>query len=236
MKFIADLHVHTVASGHAYSTIEEYVARARKAGLKMIAIADHGPAMPGAPHFYHFSNFRMLPRKINGIRILRSAEANIVNDLGEIDLKEDIYQWGEMDFLLATFHPNCGYEEKGEAGNTEVLIRALNNPRIKIIAHPENPRYPVSVKETVAAAKEKGVLIEINNSSGISRPGSFDRTVEFAKEVKRAGWKAVVGTDSHISTMLGDYRYALRIIKAAGLREKDIVNTSEKMLRDYLHI
>jgi len=50
MKLVADLHVHTVSSGHAYSTIEEYAARAKKIGLKGVAITDHGPAMPGAPH------------------------------------------------------------------------------------------------------------------------------------------------------------------------------------------
>ena len=53
MKLVADLHLHTIASGHAYSTIEEYVARAKKIGLKAIAITDHGPAMPGGPHQYH---------------------------------------------------------------------------------------------------------------------------------------------------------------------------------------
>ena len=71
MKLIADLHVHTLSSGHAYSTLEEYVAQAKKIRLAMIAITDHGSNMPGAPHYYHFSNMRMMPREIDGIKVLR---------------------------------------------------------------------------------------------------------------------------------------------------------------------
>jgi putative hydrolase len=234
MKFIADFHMHTVSSGHAYSTIEEYVARARKVGLKLIAITDHGPAMPGAPHYYHFSNFRMLPRKINGVRIIRGAEANIINDRGELDLKDEELLWGELEMVMATFHPRCGYEDRGEAENTRVMIKAIQNPWVKIIAHPENPKFLVNARDVVAAAKERGVLIEINNSSDLSRPGSFEKCVEFAREVKRAGWKVAVGTDSHISTMLGEYSHALKIIKIAGLEPDDIINTSEKLIKEYL--
>ena len=38
----ADLHVHSVASGHAYSTIQE-IARKPEKGLKLVAITEHGP-------------------------------------------------------------------------------------------------------------------------------------------------------------------------------------------------
>ena len=89
MQLIADFHIHTVASGHAYSTIEEYAEAAKKKGLKIIAITDHGPAMPGGPHYYHFSNLVMIPQKINGVRILRGAEVNIINEQGQVDLEKN---------------------------------------------------------------------------------------------------------------------------------------------------
>ncbi len=37
-----DLHMHTVASTHAYSTLHDYVAQAKLNGLKLFAITDHG--------------------------------------------------------------------------------------------------------------------------------------------------------------------------------------------------
>jgi putative hydrolase len=234
MKLIADLHVHTISSGHAYSTLEEYIQRAKEIGLEAIAITDHGPSMPGAPHYYHFSNMRMIPREIEGVKILRGVEASIVNEQGEIDLTEQEIKWGGLDIVMVAMHPRVGYENQGEEKNTDVLIKAMQNPRVNVAAHPGNPKYPVNIKETVAAAKERGVLIEINNSSDFSRPGSHAVCVEFAREAKRMGWKVIIGTDSHISTMLGVFNDALKLIEEAGLTEDDVVNTSWEKIEEYL--
>jgi len=234
MKLIADLHLHTVSSGHAYSTLEEYIAEAKRIGLKMIAVTDHGPAMPGGPHYYHFSNMRMIPQEIEGIRVLRGIEANIINDKGEIDLSEQEIKWGGLEIVMVAMHPRVGYENQGEEKNTEVLLKALQNPYINVIAHPGNPKYPVKVKEVVEAAKKHRVLIEINNSSDFSRPGSHDKCVEFAREVKKIGWKVVTGTDSHISTMLGRFDDAVKLFAEAGLTEEDVVNTTDAMIEKYL--
>jgi putative hydrolase len=232
MKLVADLHVHTVSSGHAYSTLEEYVAQAKKIVLKGFAITDHGEAMPGGPHWYHFSNMGMIPEKIKGIRIYRGIEANIIKPDGTIDLSDN--DLAKLDIVMVAMHPRTGYDSLGEEGNTKVLLKALENPYINVIAHPGNPKYPVNVQETVAAAKRKGVAIEINNSSFTSRVGSWDRCLEFAKEVKRQDWKVVLGTDSHISMMLGKFDNALKLIKEAGLSEKYVINTSLQKIDKYL--
>ncbi|MBN3033907.1 MAG: PHP domain-containing protein [Candidatus Saganbacteria bacterium] len=234
MNLVCDLHTHTVASGHAYSTIEEYVRRAKQVRLQGFAVTDHGPAMPGGPHYYHFANMRMIPRVIDGVRVLRGAEANIVNENGQLDLKDEDIRWGELDFVTVAMHPRVGYEDHGEDKNTEVLLKTFKNPFVRVLAHPGNPKYPIKIKEIVAAAKEAGVFLEINNSSDFSRPGSHDRCVEVAEEVKRAGWQVVIGTDSHLSTMLGVFDDALAIVKEAGLTEADVVNTSWAKIEKYL--
>ena len=40
-----DLHMHTVASTHAYSTLSDYIAQAKQKGIKLFAITDHGPGV-----------------------------------------------------------------------------------------------------------------------------------------------------------------------------------------------
>ncbi|MDK2821551.1 MAG: putative hydrolase [Clostridia bacterium] len=70
-----DLHTHTIASGHAYSTVKEMVEAAEKQNIKMIAITDHGIMMPGGPHEYHFYNMVAIPREIGNVQILRGVEA-----------------------------------------------------------------------------------------------------------------------------------------------------------------
>lgn len=234
MKLIADLHVHTISSGHAYSTLEEYVRQAKKIGLQALAITDHGPAMPGGPHYYHFSNMRMIPKEIDGVKILRGIEANVISEQGEIDLQPEEVRWGELDIVMIALHPRCGYENQGEEKNTKVIIKAMAKPYVNVLAHPGNPKYLLKVKETVAAAKELGVVIEINNSSALSRPGSHDKCLEFAKEAKRIGCPVLIGTDSHYSSMLGDFTLALQLAAEAGLTEEDIVNTSWDKIERFL--
>ena len=46
MRILMDLHTHTVASGHAYSTIMENAKAAAEKGLEGIAMTYHAPAMP----------------------------------------------------------------------------------------------------------------------------------------------------------------------------------------------
>jgi len=233
IKLIADLHIHTVASGHAYSTVEEYAAAAKKKKLKVIAITDHGPAMPGGADPYHFSNQRMIPDILNGVRILRGGEINIIDPEGHLDLSNEYLK--TMDFVSIAMHPKCGYEGSGETENTKTLLKAMHNKYVKVLAHPGNPMYPIDFKKVIPIAKERGILIELNNSSlTISRKGSFDRCFEIAKFVKSIGWKVTLGSDAHISTMVGDLDTVLKMAMDAGLKKEDIINTSMDLIDKYL--
>ena len=62
MKIIADTHAHTLASGHAYSTIREMAAAARERGLKALALTEHAPKMPGTCGLFYFQNLDVVPR------------------------------------------------------------------------------------------------------------------------------------------------------------------------------
>ena len=62
-KLIADMHMHTLVSGHAYGTIREMAATAGEKNLKLIGITEHAPGIPGTVDpFYYLSSlacFRM---------------------------------------------------------------------------------------------------------------------------------------------------------------------------------
>ena len=60
MNYEFDLHTHTIASGHAYSTIKEMANSAKEKGLKLLGITEHAPTMPGTCHEFYFQNFRVL--------------------------------------------------------------------------------------------------------------------------------------------------------------------------------
>lgn len=61
MKIIADTHAHTLASGHAYSTIREMAAAAADQGMQVLALTEHAPEMPGTCGLFYFQNLRVIP-------------------------------------------------------------------------------------------------------------------------------------------------------------------------------
>ena len=234
MKYIADFHVHTVSSGHAYNTIYEYADQAKKKGLKYIAMTDHGPTMGGAPHEYHFANLHSLPQKIKNVRILKGIEANIISTDGQLDLQDQYLK--ELEVVIASFHINVGYEGSDERINTETLLKVIKNPYVKIIGHSGNPQFKIDIPAIVEACKKHGVLLELNNSSfsGIIRQGSYDRCLEIACQVKKIGGKVCFGSDSHCIDSLGVFTKSEEVARKAGLGAGDIVNTSQDLVEKYV--
>ena len=69
MKYVLDTHTHTLASGHAYNTIQEMIKTAKTKNLELLGITDHAPAMPGSSLGLYFCNFRVLPRQYDNLKI-----------------------------------------------------------------------------------------------------------------------------------------------------------------------
>lgn len=117
-----DLHMHTVASTHAYSTLHDYIAEAKLKNIKLFAITDHGPDMADAPHYWHFMNMRVWPRLVDGVGILRGIEANIKNLDGDIDCTGPMLD--AVDLLIAGFHEPV-FPPQDKAANTQAMIATM---------------------------------------------------------------------------------------------------------------
>jgi len=232
MKFLVDIHAHTIASTHAYSTFHDYLAVAKAKGIKLFAITDHGPDMADAPHFWHFVNMRVLPRIVDGVGVLRGIEANIKNEQGEIDFFGDYLQ--QLDIVLAGFHEPVFPPSTKEA-HTRALIKSIESGHVDIITHPGNPAYPIEIKRVAAAAAKHNVALEINNSSFLtSRKGSLNNCTEIAHAVKQAGGLLVMGSDSHVAFSLGEFEKAVAVIEAVGFPIERLLNRSPEALLSFL--
>lgn len=233
MKIAADMHTHTVASGHAYSTVNELARAARRKGLEALAITDHGPSLPGGPHLYHFGAMRFIPPWINGVRILRGVEANIVASDGSIDMPEQYL--AKLDFVMAGLHEGCGFDDQGIDRNTEAVLRAMANPRINAIAHSGNPEFPVHFEKLVQGAVETETAMEINNASfSMSRKGSVPNCERLAELIVRSGAPVVLGSDAHIAQGVGEFGEAVALLEKAGVPPEQVVNSSLDRLLDFL--
>ena len=63
MKAFMDLHTHSLAAGHAYSTLLENIDAALAVGIRYLGMSEHGPISPGGPHEFFFSNYKVIPRE-----------------------------------------------------------------------------------------------------------------------------------------------------------------------------
>lgn len=227
-----DLHMHTVASTHAYSTLSDYITEAKRKGIKLFAITDHGPDMADAPHYWHFMNMRVWPRLVDGVGILRGIEANIKNLAGDIDCTGPMLD--EVDLIIAGFHEPV-FPPQDKAANTEALIAAMAQGNVHIISHPGNPKYAIDIPLVAAAAAKYQVALELNNSSfSYSRKGSEDNCRAIAAAVRDAGGWLALGSDSHVAFTLGDFEHCERIIDAVNFPQERILNVSPRRLLNFL--
>uniref|UniRef100_A0A7V3YLX5 Phosphatase n=1 Tax=Candidatus Caldatribacterium californiense TaxID=1454726 RepID=A0A7V3YLX5_9BACT len=231
MEIVADLHVHTIASGHGYSTILENVQVAKRKGLLALGIADHTPSMPGGPSPLYFEARGHFPREVLGVRLYFGAEVDIVDEEGHLDLPERILR--RLDFVIVSLHPQV-FQGGPREVNTRALLRALEHPLVDIVAHPGNPRYSLDYAEVVTRAVQLGKVIEINNSSfSVSRRGSEENCRLIAQEVKSRGGWVVVSSDAHFCEEVGEFGEALRLLENVGFPAERIVNASLKNLEDF---
>ena len=232
-----DLHTHTIASGHAFGTIFENAKEAKKNGLKVLAITDHGPAIKNAPFPGYFNVGYRAPKEIDGVRILFGVEANIINNEGQLDLPDEILK--KLDVVLAGLHFGV-FVDRGVEKNTEVLIKAMDNPYVKIISHPYSRVARVDMAKVVQAAIEKNILLEVNASYICSNELDDPKTLEelkiMIKLLKAKNQKLLMNSDAHNPYEVGRFEEALEKLKDIGVTKADFLNTDPKAVLEFLNI
>ncbi|MGN0430854.1 MAG: phosphatase [Lachnospiraceae bacterium] len=224
MSILMDMHTHTMASGHGYSTLKENIEAAKAKGLKALGLSEHGPAMPGGPHIYFLSNYRCIPRQYGDLKLFCGVEANICDYRGGLDVDEDIL--AKMDYVIASMHVQC-CRPGSITENTKASILAMKNPYVKVLGHPDDSRYPIDRKELVLAAKEAEVAIEINNSSlnpKAARIGGRENIKELFYWCNEYKVSVLLGTDSHICYTVGDFTETLQIVEELKFPKELILN------------
>lgn len=236
MKLVADLHTHTVACGHAYSTFCENVVAAYNKDLLVYGFSEHAPALLKGTERAFFANLKVLPSEYKGMRILKGCEVNIIDLDGNLDLDEPLLS--SLDYVIASLHIDC--LQSGTAKeNTDCLIRVMDYPFVDIIAHPDNSQFPLEYERLVLAAKEKEVLLEVNESSlkpTSSRPGGKENVMEYLRLCKKYQAPIIVNTDAHYAALIGEFTYAEAVLEELDFPEELVVNTSPEKLRAYVPV
>lgn len=231
MKIKADLHTHTIASNHAYCTINEMAEGAALAGMEAIGITDHAPALGDAPHIYYFQNILSLPRKLSNIFILRGAEVNILNEKGEVDLPEK--EMSNLDYTIASLHSPVFYPATKEE-HTNALLNVMDNKNAMIIGHMGRCACEMDLDKVLNKAKKNDVLIEINSHSFDVSNAAKENCILIAKRCKEIQLPIVVCSDAHHSSQIGRFESAIKILSDIDFPEELIINSSIDKFINYL--
>lgn len=235
MKLVLDSHTHTIASAHAYSTVLELAQEAARTGLELLAITDHGPALPDSCDRWHFINYHVMDRRLYGVQMLYGVELNILDYEGSIDLEEFLLE--KQDLCIASFHTLIT-KPGSRKENTRAMVKAMENPFVDILGHPDDGNIPVDYEELVCQAKKQSVLLELNNSSlraAKYRLDSKKNMVEMLKFCEKYGVSVVVGTDAHFATAAGKVEEVLQLLEETGFPEELVANTSAEKYLGHLH-
>lgn len=231
--FVADLHMHSIMSGHAFGTIRElaYVAAERK--LALIGVTEHGPGIPGTCDPIYFRNIVDAPRELYGVEMLYGSEVNVLAG-GKVDLDERHLRC--LDYAVAGIHNLC-YDNEGIVGNTDNVIGCMRNPKVRFISHPDDNRNPLDYPAIVQAAREYNVALEVNNSSLRKpqlRPGCVENYRKMIPLCMEYGVKIIVNTDSHDPSQVGDFTFARALLQDIGAGDEVILNNDLEKLKTFL--
>lgn len=234
IRLIADLHTHTLASGHAYGTIRENAQAAAERGLRILGVTEHGPGIPGTCDPIYFNNLRCVPRELFGVRVLHGSEINVLEG-GALSLPDR--NIAHLDYAAAGIHMQC-YKNQGAAGNTRNVIGCMaRNKKLRFITHPDDSRMPLDYEELCKGARDYNVALEVNNSSLVEPVFRLNSRENYAKMLEcceKYNVPVVVDSDAHDPSAVGRVDLALALLKGYGFDESLILNADDERLLSFL--
>ena len=236
MKPLLDVHTHTVASGHGYSTIQEMAQAASERGLEVLGITEHGPSIPGTCNKLYFRNMFVVPRTMYGIRLLMGCEVNILNTKGELDMDEEHLEC--LDLTVAGIHTVC-WHGGTKTQNTDGLIAAIQNPKVHIISHPGDGTAELDFEAAILAAKEAHTLLEINNHSLApqrKKPQALQNNRELLRLALKHEAPIILGSDAHVSFQIADYSRLYPLLDEIHFPDELVANYNTKFFFEYLNL
>jgi DNA polymerase (family 10) len=153
------------------------------------------------------------------IRLLCGTEVDILKN-GTLDYEDALL--AELDFVVASVHTSFRI---GEEAQTERIIRAMNNPYVRTIAHPTgrllNRRdpYAVNASRLIKEAAATNTALELN-----AYPDRLDLSVPYVREAIGAGVRITIDTDAHDETALSFVKFGVSQAQRAWAEKANVIN------------
>ena len=221
------LHCHTEYSD-GRGTVAQMARGAQAAGWSYVGISDHSQA---AFYASGLSREKVLEQHeeidafnatASGFRVLKGIEADILAD-GRLDYDEALLD--RFDYVIGSIHSR--FKMDG-AAITERVLRAMDDPRMTILAHPtgrlllSRKPYDLDVDAVLRKAAATGVAVEINCD-----PKRMDLDWRYLKRAKALGVTVEIGPDAHSAASLVWTELGVAMARKGWLEPGDVLNARD---------
>jgi DNA polymerase (family 10) len=220
------LHCHSAYSD-GKASIAEMARGAEAKGWSYIGITDHSQAA-----FYaggltrdrvlaQHEEIDELNARLTDFRVLKGIEADILAD-GRLDYGDELLD--RFDFVVGSIHSRFSMER---AAMTERVLRALDDPRLTILAHPtgrlllSREPYAIDLDAVLEKAAAVGAAVELN-----ADPHRLDLDWRHVRAAKRLGVRIEIGPDAHSVGGLDNMELGVGLARKAWLEAADVLNAA----------
>lgn len=245
---IADLHIHTLGSGHAYSTLKECIDVAENNGMKYIAITDH-----------YYGDGTILDKKneVNRIAYLE-RKTEIVRDRvkviggAEFNIAHNVSSWEKLKKLKWKIIGLHGWFLNREETSLSQLYEYFENAALQYnaFAHIERELHKIDhckygsdlteeIKDffckIVLMAKKTDTVLELNEASlSANESGAYERIRFWLMKAKENNNIISLGTDAHYCEEVGVFKNSVKILNEVNFPKDNIINCNENLIKRYL--
>lgn len=220
------LHCHSSYSD-GKATIAEMARGAQARGWRYLGISDHSQAafyaggLPRDRVLAQHDEIDELNATLDGFRVLKGIEADILPD-GHLDYGDDLLD--RFDFVIGSIHSRFAMDR---VAMTERVVRALDDPRMTILAHPtgrlllSRGPYAIDLDAVLRKAADVGVAVELN-----ADPHRLDLDWRHLQTARRLGVRIEIGPDAHSVSGLDNMEFGVAMARKGWLEPSDVLNAA----------
>jgi DNA polymerase (family 10) len=220
-----DLHCHSDYSDGA-APLAVVAEAAKKRGYRYLLITDHSKSLHVANglsderRVAQMAEIDTINKKLKGFTLLKGAEVDILPD-GSLDMSEKLLE--RLDLVYVAVHSKF---KMPRDEMTKRVIRAMENPRAHILAHPTGrligtrDAYEIDMEAVIRAAARTGTAIEIN-----AHPLRLDLDATNCRRAAELGVTIAIGTDMHILSEFDHMIYGVGTARRGWLTKRNVLNT-----------
>ena len=212
-----DLHVYLPGEE---AELEELIRSAHARGLRYLGVTVTARGARGARSRPWRAALARLPRRVHGVTLFKALEVDIAED-GSLAVPD-----ADLDDIDLVIGALTGAHQLPRARQTRRVLRALEHPRLTMLAHPTGRRpgrdgsFELDVPAVIRAARERACLLELN-----AQPERLDLPDVYCRLAKDEGARIAINSAATTAAELDYLVYGIGQARRGWLAAGDVVNT-----------